>query len=118
MAEIKNRRKRRAAGGKIEKKDAHLYNAAGSPAAKSAMDDTADGFKRGGKMKSAKDCEPRKHGGNVEGDAAPKRLDKRARGGRAMSMGHSPYTSAHRTTPPTNRSSAGHEGEMPSGRDV
>lgn len=123
MAEMKTRRKRRAAGGKAETKNAHLYNAEGSPAAKSAMDDKADGFKKGGAAKRkdggrAEHEEPRKHGGHVEGEHSKHRLDKRARGGRAMAAGGSPYTSAHAATAPTNKSSAGHEGEMPSGRGV
>jgi hypothetical protein len=92
-------RKRRAAGGRTT-----LYNAKGSPAAESAMKETGDGFKRGGKTKA------RKSGGSVEGSASEERMDKRARGGalpgrkhggsiRGMkSAGGSPMSSGHNTT--------------------
>lgn len=78
----KPRRERRAKGGKAETEPlhpehGHLYNAEGSPAAKSAEDDESDGFRRGGMPKRKK----RKEGGKVEGHAARHHLGKRARGG-------------------------------------
>lgn len=94
--------KKRAAGGKA----GNVYNAKGAPVMDSAEKTEADGFKKGGAAKKE-----RKHGGMVEGDKAPMRMDRRARGGRAMASGGSPYSSAKATTAPTNKSSAGHEGE-------
>lgn len=84
---MKNRHKmhaeKKASGGSV-----NMYNAKGSPAEKSADDETAE-FKKGGKMKS---------GGHVHGQKSAKRLDKRARGGRMG--GGSPYSSAKGGTDP------------------
>lgn len=83
--------KKRASGGKPK---GNLYNAAGSPAAKSAEDTTNDGFKKGGHVKK------RASGGNVEGEADHGRMDKRRRGGsvRKRASGGSPYSAAHGTS--------------------
>jgi len=121
-------RARRARGGKAGPED-RLYNAAGSPAAKSAEDDKADGFKRGGRAH-------RKEGGKVEGEADKGHMGKRARGGPArgsngqfaaggaiverargggvpkMARGGSPYSAAHSLSMPPAKGS-GHQDEMP-----
>jgi hypothetical protein len=122
--EKKHKGRKRARGGKMEmegekSKNAHLYNAHGSPAAKSAMEDKDDGFKKGGKV------EKRKEGGHVEGEKPAERMDKRARGGhlkhgKAVHHGHgmkkyaaggSPMSAAAHLTGPGKAAGAGHEGE-------
>ena len=120
----KSRRERRAEGGKAETEPlrpehGHQYNAQGSPAEK-AESAKSDGFRRGGAKK-------RKDGGRVHGEAAKHHLGKRARGGRAeekeekreeerperarggraMSSGGTPFSSAHNTEPPERRKDSG-----------
>lgn len=119
----KPRRERRAAGGKADteplpKETGNQYNAKGSPEEKEESAES-DGFKRGGRAK-------RKDGGHVEGMKAKSHLGKRARGGateeprkgaeaptkedtmperarggNVMSRSGSPFSSAHKTTPPS-----------------
>lgn len=66
---------RRARGGSTKGATEKLYDAAGSPAARSAEDDKGDGFRRGGRA--------RKEGGKVEGEHEKGHMGKRARGGPA-----------------------------------
>lgn len=76
-----------------------LYNAKGSPAAKSAEDTTNNGFKRGGKAKkraSGGSVQARAHGGSVRG---------------MKSSGGSPYSSGHALSKASAGKGAGHEGE-------
>jgi len=121
----KPRRERRAAGGKagadtepLPKEKWNQYNAKGSPEEKEESAES-DGFKRGGRAK-------RKDGGHVEGDKAKSHLGKRARGGATeqpregkemeskedtrperakggsvMARGGAPFSSDHKTKPPT-----------------
>ena len=102
----KPRRERRAAGGKasdtepLPKEKWNQYNAKGSPEEKEESADS-DGFKRGGAKKRA-------DGGKVEGDKAKEHLGRRARGGRTgMASGGAPFSSAHKTTPPSESHESG-----------
>lgn len=123
MAYKSRKERKRASGGKAEAEDKrwHEYNAQGSPEAKETHEKD-DGFKRGGAHKRA-------HGGHVEGEKAKHHMGKRARGGkmeekcepeerarggrlhgRARGGSSSPLSSAHRTSPPSNKE--GSPGEM------
>lgn len=108
----KPKRERRAVGGKADneplpKEKWNQYNAKGSPEEKEESADS-DGFKRGGRAKH-------KDGGHVEGMEAKKHLGKRARGGATeddakperAKGGSVPFSSAHKTTPPSNDKSTG-----------
>ena len=121
----KPRRERRAAGGKagadtepLPKEKWNQYNAKGSPEEKEESAES-DGFKRGGRAKH-------KDGGHVEGMKAKSHLGKRARGGATEQPregteastkedtkperakgGSVPFSSAHKTTPPSNDKSTG-----------
>lgn len=125
----KSRRERRAEGGKAETEPlrpehGNQYNAKGSPEEREESA-KSDGFKRGGAKK-------RKQGGEVHGEAAKHHLGKRARGGaaerkeeekkeeekrdapeerarggRAMTSGKTPFSSAHNTEPPGNKKDSG-----------
>ncbi len=127
-------RKHRASGGRTAKGATHEYNAEGSPAMRSATDETDDGFKRGGRKRH-------KAGGHVEGEAAKHRLDKRrasggkmepehhkaggkvghhkshgkavhhGRGMKHYAAGGSPMSSAAHTRGPDDSKGAGHESE-------
>lgn len=90
-------RKKRAVGGKV-----HEINGAGSPIMEAAKKTSSSGFKRGGATKEEK----------VEGEKSEPRMDKRARGGRAItSKGGSPYSSGGSFKSHDGKSESGHESE-------
>lgn len=75
---------RHAKGGSVEPSSGprNVHKVGGDlPVFKEAAE-KSDGFKRGGHRHR------RRHGGKVEGRKEHERLDKRARGGRAMASGH------------------------------
>jgi hypothetical protein len=98
---------RHARGGKADDEEgesesenegkAQIYNAQGSAAMHSAMDEKP-GFEKGGHVRKK-----RRSGGHAEGHMAAHRMDRRPRraaGGRAES--HSPYSSAGKMSAPEN----------------
>jgi len=89
-------RKKRAVGGKV-----HVMNGKGSPILEAGMK-TKGTFKRGGATKEDV----------VGGEKSEPRMDKRARGGRAItSKGGSPYSSGGSFKSHDGKSESGHECE-------
>lgn len=85
-------RKKRSTGGKI-----NVMNGEGSPILEAAKKTSSSGFKRGGA---------------IQGEKSEPRMDKRARGGRAIaSRGGAPYSSAGTGSGHAGKSDAGHESE-------
>lgn len=99
----------RTAKKSLKKGKGNLYNAAGSPEAGEAMDDTP-GFKKGGRAKH-------KAGGHVEGKEAMHRADHKKRGHhhKRASGGRTPYSSASSTSTPSEsgKTDSGHESQRP-----
>jgi len=109
----KEKHHKRAEGGKTPKGKLQVYNAKGSKAEESAMDEHGD-FHKGGVAKKKRDHEKLRAGGMAEGKEAMHRGDKKPRGEhhKRAAGGRTPYSSGHETHMSKDDHS-GHEGERP-----